>query len=126
MPGDVVSVPEFSVSTTVLTAGPKATNAAFRIEASDDVEWTASSSSADFTLSQESGTGSAGITVSFTANPSTSPRTATITVSTTNEEVETSSWTITITQSPASAGDIDDGTPGYNDHLIPRRKLKRI
>lgn len=39
---EVSMVPAFSVSTTVLTAGPKATEAGFRIEASDEVEWTAS------------------------------------------------------------------------------------
>ncbi|MBQ7194666.1 MAG: BACON domain-containing protein, partial [Bacteroidales bacterium] len=119
-------VPSFSVSTTVLTAGPKATEAGFRIEASDEVEWTASSSSSDFTLSKTAGAGPADIKISFEANPSTESRSARVTVSTANESVETASWTVTITQGPASEGDIDDGTPGYDDHLIARRKFKRV
>ena len=118
--------PTFEVSTTVLTVGPKATEAGFSVEASDEVEWTASSSSSDFTLSKTAGAGPADIKISFEANPSAEPRSARITVSTVNESVETASWTVTITQGPASEGDIDDGTPGYDDHLIARRRYKRI
>ena len=117
-------VPAFSVSTTVLTAGPKATQASFSIIADNEVSWKAQSSNADFTLSASSGSGSAAITVSFDANPGTSVRSTTITVSTENADVETKSYTITLTQGPASEGDIDDGTPGYNDNLIPRRKTR--
>lgn len=123
---ELVTVPSFSVSTTMLNVGPKATEATFSIEASAEVEWTAVSSNADFALSAGSGSGSADIKISFTANPNTTARSATITVATGNEEVETKSWTITVTQGPASAGDIEDGTPGYNDHLIARRNFKRL
>ena len=123
---EVVTVPTFSVSTTVLSVGSKATEATFSIDASAEVAWTAVSSSADFALSAGSGTGSADIKISFTANPNTTARSATITVATENGDVETKSWTINITQGPASEGDIEDGTPGYDDHLIVRRKFKRI
>ena len=124
---DVSLVPSFSVSTSVIAVGPKATEASFRIEASDEVEWTATSSdSTAFTLSKTAGTGSADIKIGFAANSSTEPRSAAITVATTNEAVETATWTIKITQGPASEGDINDGTPGYDDHLVARRKLKRI
>lgn len=119
--------PAFGVSTTVLQPGPKATSASFSVVASPSVEWTAAlSNTTDFTLSKTSGTGPADVTVSFSANTTTEPRSTVITVSTTNEAVETASFEINLTQGPASEGDIDDGTPGYNDHLIKRRIHKRL
>lgn len=119
-------VPFFFPSTTFLIVGPKAKDTRFSIDASDYLEWTVSSSNPDFVLSRVSGKGSANINISFTENSLTEPRSAIVTISTMDEDVETKSWTITIIQGPASDGDIEDGTPGYNDHLISRRKFKRI
>lgn len=118
-------VPEFSVSSAILSCGPKPSQLSFTVKASEGIEWKAACSGADFcTLSQESGTGSATVKVSVSENLAEEARTAVITVSTDNEEVAASSYEITLTQGPASDGNIDNGTPGYEDHLLPRRKTR--
>lgn len=122
---EAAAVPAFGVSTTVLTAGPKVTSVSFDVKASDSVNWTVSSSNPEFAVSPAAGSGPATVTVSFGANTEPQERGTVLTVATDNEEVETKSFSVTVTQSPASEGSIDDGTPGYNDHLNVRRKLKR-
>lgn len=73
----------------------------FDVTITSDVEWTASSSDAGFTLSPAQGTGTEKVKVSFNDNPSsTSVRTAVITFKTTSSAVSTKELTLTVTQQP--------------------------
>ena len=73
----------------------------FDVTLTSDVEWTASSSDAGFTLSPDKGTGTEKVKVSFNDNPSsTSVRTAVLTFKTTSSAVSKKELTLTVTQQP--------------------------
>ena len=89
----------FSVEKTEITVGAAATSATINV--TGNVAWTASSS--DATVNPASGQGAGEITVTFAANTDTeNAKTYTVVVSTT-DDVATKSYTVTITQSKASA-----------------------
>ncbi len=101
--GNADAAPGLSVSATSLLAEATATSVTFTV--SGNVDWTVASDNADFTVSPASGNGNATVTVSFSANTTSAARTCNITVSTTNEEVATKSYTIVLTQkAPDAAG----------------------
>lgn len=73
----------------------------FDVVLTSDVEWTAGSSDADFTLSPDHGTEGATVRVSFGDNPSsTAARTAVLTFTTASSQVSAKTLTLTITQQP--------------------------
>ena len=91
--------PTFGVEKTEITVGAAATSATIKV--TGNVAWTASSS--DATVNPASGQGAGEITVTFAANTDTeNAKTYTVVVSTT-DDVATKSYTVTITQSKASA-----------------------
>ncbi|MBR6423411.1 MAG: DNA/RNA non-specific endonuclease [Bacteroidales bacterium] len=92
----------FSISFTEYPAWGDASS--FNVVLTSDVEWTASSSDPDFTVSPSSGSEGGTITVSFGDNPSTtSVRTATITFKTTSSAVSTKELKLVVTQQPFEA-----------------------
>ena len=95
--------PSLAVSTQTLSVPATSGTTTFDITA--NVDWTVVSSDAtNFNVSDASGNGNKTITVTYTANETTEPRNATITVATTDEEVATKSFEIKVTQA-AKAGD---------------------
>ena len=93
------SAPTFSIEGSGVSVSGDA--GSIKIILAANVEWNAVSSSTDFTLSQSSGSEGAVITVSYTDNPSsTESRSATITFTTENAEIEDKTLTFEITQSP--------------------------
>ena len=91
--------PTFGVEKTEITVGAAATSATIKV--TGNVAWTASSS--DATVNPASGQGAGEITVTFAANTDTeNAKTYTVVVSTT-DDVAIKSYTVTITQSKASA-----------------------
>ena len=90
----------FTVPNTEISVPSSATSAA--IEVKGNVAWTASCQTEGFTLDKISGEGAATITVNFAANETDQARTATIKVST-EAEVATKEFTVTITQKPVPA-----------------------
>ena len=92
----------FSVSPASLSASAEAGTAKFTVTASDEVSWTVSTASDFVSLSDQSGTGTKEIEVTYTANDGADSRTAEITVSTT-ADVPTKSYTVVLTQKSASA-----------------------
>lgn len=91
-----VILKKFYVSTETLSARADQTESIFTVTA--EVPWTAVSDHADFTLSPASGDGSATITVTYPANTVPEEKVAHITVATSSTEVNTASYTITLTQ----------------------------
>ena len=108
LPADEVEEPQpetpsLAVSTQTLTVPATSGTTTFDITA--NVDWTVVSSDAtNFSVSDASGNGNKTITVNYTANETTEPRNATITVATTDEEVATKSFEIKVTQA-AEAGE---------------------
>lgn len=94
----------FSVSPASLSASAEAGTAKFTVTASDEVSWTVSTASDFVTLSDQSGTGTKEIEVTYTANDGADSRTAEITVSTT-ADVPTKSYTVVLTQNAAGAAE---------------------
>lgn len=95
--------PSLAVSTQTLSVPATSGTTTFDITA--NVDWTVVSSDAtNFSVSDASGNGNKTITVTYTANETTEPRNATITVATTDEEVATKSFEIKVTQA-AKAGE---------------------
>ena len=92
----------FSVSPASLSASAEAGTAKFTVTASDEVSWTVSTASDFVKLSDQSGTGTKEIEVTYTANDGADSRTAEITVSTT-ADVPTKSYTVVLTQKSASS-----------------------
>ena len=92
----------FSVSPASLSASAEAGTAKFTVTASDEVSWTVSTASDFVKLSDQSGTGTKEIEVTYTANDGADSRTAEITVSTT-ADVPTKSYTVVLTQNAAGA-----------------------
>lgn len=93
------SAPTFSIEGSGVSVSGDA--GSIKIILAANVEWNAVSSNTDFTLSQSSGSEGAIITVSYTDNPSsTDSRSATITFTTENAEIEDKTLTFEITQSP--------------------------
>ena len=92
----------FSVSPASLSASAEAGTAKFTVTASDEVSWTVSTASDFVSLSDQSGTGTKEIEVTYTANDGADSRTAEITVSTT-ADVPTKSYTVVLTQKSASS-----------------------
>lgn len=92
----------FSVSPASLSASAEAGTAKFTVTASDEVSWTVSTASDFVTLSDQSGTGTKEIEVTYNANDGADSRTAEITVSTT-ADVPTKSYTVVLTQNAAGA-----------------------
>lgn len=93
------SAPTFSIEGSGVSVSGDA--GSIKIILAANVEWNAVSSNTDFTLSQSSGSEGAIITVSYTDNPSsTDGRSATITFTTENAEIEDKTLTFEITQSP--------------------------
>ena len=82
-----VTTPKLDVSTSTISALADATSATFNVVASDATAWTVSSNNADLSFNPSSGTGPAEITVSFSSNNESTAKTATITVSSTTENV---------------------------------------
>lgn len=85
----------FKVAETEISVPFSATSAT--IEVKGNVAWTAVCETEGFTLDKTSGEGEAAITVSFTANQTDQPRTATVKIST-EAAVATPEYTVTITQ----------------------------
>ena len=94
----------FSVSPASLSASAEAGTAKFTVTASDEVSWTVSTASDFVILSDQSGTGTKEIEVTYTANDGADSRTAEITVSTT-ADVPTKSYTVVLTQNAAGAAE---------------------
>ena len=92
----VINYKRFSVSTETLEVRADQTEAVFSVTA--EVPWTAVSDNAEFTLSPASGDGNAMVTVTIPVNTVPEPRIVHFTVATTSEEVQTPSYTITLTQ----------------------------
>lgn len=93
----VVVYKDFSVSKDALSVEASATSASFNITA-DAVEWTVTSDNASFVPTPASGSANATVEVAFPANTKESEVTATLTVSTTSNEVRVKSYTVVITQ----------------------------
>jgi hypothetical protein len=92
-----------TVSTNTLTiAAPANSTATFNI--TSNISWTAVSSQSWLVLSSNNGTGNSTMAIAATENPTTVPRTATITVSGTGATTQT----ITVTQ--------EGGTIGINNN----------
>lgn len=85
----------FKIAETEISVPFSATSAT--IEVKGNVAWTAVCETEGFTLDKTSGEGEAAITVSFTANQTDQPRTATVKIST-EAAVATPEYTVTITQ----------------------------
>lgn len=108
LPADEVEEPQpetpsLAVSTQTLSVPATSGTTTFDITA--NVDWTVVSSDAtNFSVSDAAGNGNKKITVNYTANETTEPRNATITVATTDEEVATKSFEIKVTQA-AKAGE---------------------
>lgn len=92
----------FQISTSAIEVKAEDTSASFSV--SGDVAWTVSSSNPAFVPSPASGEGNGNVTVSFPANTVTEEVTAVITVSTTDEAVNTKELTVTIKQAAAKGG----------------------
>ncbi len=90
--------PEFSVSTTALTAKAGDTSASFDVKG--NVKWTVSSDNAAYTVSPASGDGAGTVTVKFAANETEKDVTVKLTVS---KEVATKSYTVVLTHKGKSA-----------------------
>ncbi len=91
------SAPKFSLEFTEIEIAGDASS--FKVNLTANVEWTAVSSVADFTLSQSSGNDNAEITVSYNDNPSSeNPREAVITFTTANDGVAQKELKLKITQ----------------------------
>ena len=104
----------FSVSPASLSASAEAGTAKFTVTASDEVSWTVSTASDFVSLSDQSGTGTKEIEVTYTANDGADSRTAEITVSTT-ADVPTKSYTVVLTQN--AAGAVDPSTPPFTSSI---------
>ena len=104
----------FSVSPASLSASAEAGTAKFTVTASDEVSWTVSTASDFVKLSDQSGTGTKEIEVTYTANDGADSRTAEITVSTT-ADVPTKSYTVVLTQN--AAGAVDPSTPPFTSSI---------
>ncbi len=91
-----------SVSTKSLTAKADDTSVSFKV--SGNVKWTVTSDNADYTVSPASGEGESDVNVTFAANTSESAKTVKLTVST-EEEVATKSYEITLTHSGTATAD---------------------
>ncbi len=91
----------FSVPT-ALSAKASDTEATLAITADSEVAWTIAEVEG-LTFSQTSGSGSASVTVSFAANTDSDAKTYSIVVSTEETNVETASYTCTLTQKGVSA-----------------------
>ena len=85
----------FDLSEKAFAAKPEAGSVKFEVRS--NVAWTVASDSKDFTVTPESGNGTAEVTVNYTANNNGAPRMATITVSTT-EDVTPNKYEVKITQ----------------------------
>ena len=92
---DYSNTPFFNVPVTNVNVASAATSATINVKG--NVDWTASCETEGFTLDNNSGTGEAAITVSFAANETDQPKTATVKVSTT-ADVQTKEYTVTINQ----------------------------
>lgn len=92
----VVVIKKFYVSTEELAALATQTESSFSVTA--EVPWTAVSDNADFTVSPASGDGDALVKITYPANTVPEQKVVHITVSTTSEEVQTASYTVTLTQ----------------------------
>lgn len=75
----------------------------FDITVTSNVAWTVSSDNSAFTVNPTSGNGNGTVTVQYTANTDASERTATITVSTTDENIANKTLTCSVTQSAQGA-----------------------
>lgn len=75
----------------------------FDITVTSNVAWTVSSDNSAFTVNPTSGNGNGTVTVQYTANTGASERTATITVSTTDENIVNKTLTCSVTQSAQGA-----------------------
>ena len=104
----------FSVSPASLSASAEAGTAKFTVTASDEVSWTVSTASDFVKLSDQTGTGTKEIEVTYTANDGADSRTAEITVSTT-ADVPTKSYTEVLTQN--AAGAVDPSTPPFTSSI---------
>ena len=104
----------FSVSPASLSASAEAGTAKFTVTASDEVSWTVSTASDFVKLSDQTGTGTKEIEVTYTANDGADSRTAEITVSTT-ADVPTKSYTVVLTQN--AAGAVDPSTPPFTSSI---------
>ena len=78
----------FDVDTTAITATFSATSSSVTLDAEDDVDWTASTSSSWITVSPVSGTGSATITISLAKNTAYVPRTGTVEITNGEDTIE--------------------------------------
>ena len=87
--------PTFDLSEKAFAAKPEAGSVKFEVRS--NVAWTVSSDSKDFSVTPESGKGTAEVTVNYTANNNGGPRVATVTVSTT-EDVTPNKYEVKITQ----------------------------
>jgi hypothetical protein len=92
----VIILKKFAVSTEEIAVRADQTEAIFTITA--EVPWTATSDNEAFTLAPASGSENATVTVTFPANTVPEAKVAHITVATTAEDVQTPSYTITLTQ----------------------------
>jgi len=108
--------PVFGVTKEEITVVATETSASFGVEG--NVDWTAVSDNADFTVAPASGNGNGTVTVSFAANTSTTEdKVAHITVRTT-AEVEVKSFTVTVTQQKvASSGEEKTLTIMVSDYV---------
>ena len=75
----------------------------FDITVTSNVAWTVSSDNSAFTVNPTSGNGNGTVTVQYTANTDAFERTATITVSTTDENIANKTLTCSVTQSAQGA-----------------------
>ena len=96
---DYSNTPFFNVPTQSINVGYAATSATIAVKG--NVDWTASCETAGFALDKNSGNGEAIITVTFAANETDQPKTATVKVST-EAEVATKEYTVTINQAKYS------------------------
>ena len=92
----VVILKKFYVNPEELSALASQTESSFSVTA--EVPWTAVSDNADFTVSPASGDGDALVKITYPANTVTEQKIVHITVSTTSEDVQTASYTVTLTQ----------------------------
>ena len=96
---DYSNTPFFNVPTQSINVGYAATSATIAVKG--NVDWTASCETSGFALDKTSGNGEAIITVTFAANETDQPKTATVKVST-EAEVATKEYTVTINQAKYS------------------------
>lgn len=104
--GEIVSIngktdagPQFGVGTKSINVAYTSTIASLKI--TGNVAWTVSCDNSYFHINHTSGTGEEEILIAFTANKEYTAKTGKITVSTTNTEVATKSYEVTITQAGA-------------------------